>query len=105
MKFFKNSSYPLFHGWQIVNINNNGPTCHHQQQILEHRVLVTVPESIAEPQVILDSDWIDGSVDFEAALLEHHHRRVVNASAFRKDENRLVGLFFDVFAHSPCNKT
>lgn len=105
IEFYKIITYPLFHGWQIIDINNNCPAGHHQQEILQHGVLVAVPEGITEPQVILDSDWIDRRIDFEAAFLEHHDGCIVNARALWKYQNRLVRFFFYMLPHSSRNKT
>ncbi len=66
-------------------------------------MFVAVPEGVAEAEVVLDGDWVDGRVDFEAAFLEHHHRGVVDAGAFGEDEDWLVGLLNDVFAHLSGN--
>ena len=63
-------------------------------------MLRRIPEGVAEAIVVFDRHRIDRSLgDFEAALLEHHHRRVVDARALGKDQNRQIVLGLDVLAH------
>ena len=89
----------LHHRLQVEDVDDYAPAGHHEYEILEHGVLGAVPERVAEAHVVLDGDRIDGRLDLEAALLEHHHRRVVDARALGKDEYGHVGLVVDVVAH------
>lgn len=43
----------LVHGWQIPDVTDEGPAGHHPQQVTNHAVLGTVPESISKLWVIL----------------------------------------------------
>lgn len=43
----------LVHGWQVPDIAYKGPAGHHPQQVTDHAVLGTVPESISKLWVIL----------------------------------------------------
>ena len=63
-------------------------------------MLVAVPESVTESLVVLDGHRINGRVNFEAALLEHHHRGVVDASALGEYEQWLVGLLGGMLLHA-----
>ena len=88
------------HRRQVVDIDDDRPGGHHQNQVLEQLVFGRVPEGIAESVVVLDRHGIDrGFGDLEAALLEHHHRGVVDARAFGKDQNGQIVLHLDMFAH------
>ncbi len=69
----------LAHRLQVVDVDDNAPTCHHEYEVLEHGVLGAVPERVTKTHVVFDGYGVDGGLDFEAALLEHHHRRVVDA--------------------------
>lgn len=87
------------HRRQVPNAADNGPAAHHPQKIIHHAKLTAVPESIPKPGIILqdgkktvissvgksrkeekdrkglylNGNWIDGAVNFKAALFEHHH--------------------------------
>ena len=63
-----------------------------------------IPKGVTESKIILDRHRIDGRVYFEAALLEHHHGRVIDAGALWKDEYGTVGLVLDVLAHAACDR-
>lgn len=76
----------------------------HYQHVGEIALLVTVPKRIAQAVVVLHGDRVNGvrhldcpythvckvelSDYLKAALLEQHHRRVVDARALREDEDR-----------------
>lgn len=46
----------LVHGWKVPDITDEGPAGHHPQQVTDHAVLGTVPESISKLWVILGKD-------------------------------------------------
>lgn len=43
----------LVHGWQVPDITDDCPAGHHPQQVADHAMLRTVPESISKLWVIL----------------------------------------------------
>ena len=45
----------LVHRWQVPDVTDDGPACHHQVQVLHHWVATAVPESIAKVGVILQT--------------------------------------------------
>ena len=59
----------LVHRWQVPYVTDDGPACHHQVQVLHHRVATAVPESITKLGVILQTgehmgalhQWVSGS--------------------------------------------
>ena len=75
------SNLLLLHWGEIPDITDNGPACHHHQQVGGHRVLGAVPEGVPKLGVILDSDGVHSAAHLKGALLELHHARVVDAGA------------------------
>ena len=51
----------LVHWWQVPDITDNGPACHHQVQVLHHWVATAVPESITKLGIILQTGKHDSS--------------------------------------------
>lgn len=58
----------LVHGWQVPHITDKGPAGHHPQQVIDHTVLGTVPESISKLWVILKSKKINKSIIYKRAV-------------------------------------
>ena len=84
----------LLHWGKIPNITDDGPASHHHQQVGGHGMLGAVPEGVAELGVVLDGDGVDCAAHLKGALLELHHTRVVDASAYRKSKGDLQGLVY-----------
>jgi len=46
------------HGRQVPDVEDQGPAGHHPQQVTDHAVLGTVPESVSELWVVLrENKW------------------------------------------------
>lgn len=67
------------HGWQVPDVADDGPAGDHVVDVGRHRWLMA-PKGIAEHGVVTDGHRVDGTVQLEAALLEHHDHRIVDTS-------------------------
>lgn len=45
--------YLYGHGGEVPHVDDDGPAGHHPEQVAHHVVFAAVPESVAEPRVIL----------------------------------------------------
>lgn len=52
-RYLRYQAYLYGHGREVPHVDDDGPACHHPQQVTDHVVFAAVPESISEPRVIL----------------------------------------------------
>lgn len=103
------------HWWQVPNAADDGPAAHHPQKVSHQTKFTAVPKSISKARIILkkmfslsdcyeqhersrerylNGSRIDGAADFEAPLLKHHHRCVVDTRTCKWNNVRILKQMF-----------
>lgn len=74
-------------GLHVPDVAADAPGADHHDHVAQHRVPAAVPKGLAKAPIVADGHRIDDVADREAALLELHHGRVVDAGALREEQD------------------